>query len=182
MEPALVPESVEVLLVKDEVKWKIEVLRAGWSEMEAIGLGSHFGFALRLAFHRFRCTGPHHGQQKQQMANMLFVPHDVMHLVTSRPSTWDEMVGHSEKGGFFRVAGILRGGMNQEVERLLDSTVFNESLPWDQIDQDLACVRSGAPVLAEQLTHSMRLAQALAGCVALQQWDSLATFLSALSQ
>ena len=65
---------------------------------------------------------------------------------------------------------------------VLDSTVFNESLPWDQIDQDLACVRSGAPVLAEQLTHSMRLAQALAGCVALQQWDSLATFLSALSQ
>ena len=182
MEPALVPESVEVLLVKDEVKWKIEVLRADWSEMEAIGLGSHFGFALRLAFHRFRCTGPHHGKQKQQMANMLFVPHDAMHLVTSRPSTWDEMVGHSEKGGFFRVAGILRGGMNQEVERLLDSTVFNESLPWDQIDQDLACVRSGAPVLAEQLTHSMRLAQALAGCVALQQWDSLATFLSALSQ
>jgi hypothetical protein len=36
MEPALVPESVEVLLVKDEVKWKIEVLRADWSEMEAI--------------------------------------------------------------------------------------------------------------------------------------------------
>jgi hypothetical protein len=77
-----------------------------------------------------------------------------MHFVTSRPSTWDEMVGHSKKGGFFRVAGI--GGMNQEVERLLDSTVFNESLPWDQIDQDLARVRSGAPVLAEQLTHSMR--------------------------
>jgi hypothetical protein len=53
MEPALVPESVEMLLVKGEVKWKIEVWRADWSEMEAIGLGSHFGLALLLAFHLF---------------------------------------------------------------------------------------------------------------------------------
>ncbi len=53
MEPALFPESVEMLLVKGEVKWKIEVRRADWSEMEAIGLGSHFGLALLLAFHLF---------------------------------------------------------------------------------------------------------------------------------
>jgi hypothetical protein len=48
-------------------------------------------------------------------------------------------------------------GMDQEVKRLLDSTVFNESLPWNQIDQDLSRVRFGAPVLAKQLTDSMRL-------------------------
>ncbi len=72
--------------------------------------------------------------------------------------------------------------MDQELQELLDKTVFDERLPWDEIDQHLVSIRTGVANQDEQQTDSMRLAQAFAACFELGQWDALAAFLGTLRQ
>ena len=169
-------DAIEVRIVKDKGECRIEVRREDWLNMQALELGPHVGLVLRFAYHRSRG-----GRQEQHMANMRFVPYDAEHLQLgrcSRPSTWEEMVQHTERGGFYRIAGVLRGGMDPELEGLLNSTAFVDALPWTQIDEALARVRNGDQFSKEEtmVTH-IRLAQALASSVALQQWEPLAAFL-----
>jgi hypothetical protein len=61
------------------------------------------------------------------------------------------------------------------------STTLDETLQWPEIDLRLANLQLGVPItLAEMLTLSGRLTQALTGSFALQQYDPLATFLASL--
>lgn len=174
---APVADSIEVRLVKGTEECKISVRRKDWSDMQDLELGPHVGLALRLAYHRSRG-----GRQQQRLPNLRFIPYDGEHVELgrdSRPSTWEDMVGHTERGGFYRIVGILRGGMEPELEQLLDSTAFVDNLPWNQIDEALVRVRNGNPFSeAEAGTDHVRLAKALASSVALQQWEPLAAFLS----
>ena len=79
----------------------------------------------------------------------------------------------------FRRVSVLRGGMDpSEMQRLrLDTTVFDESLPWEVIDRHVNRIRTGEPIPQDELqTWPARLAQVLASLLALQQWDALAAF------
>jgi hypothetical protein len=98
------------------------------------------------------------------------------------PNSWDGLVAHVWRGGFFRRAAVLRRGMDpDEAQRLLASTTLDETLPWPEIDRLLANLRSWVPITPPEMqTHSGRLAQALAGCFALQQYEPLAAFLASL--
>lgn len=174
---ALVADTIEARLVAGMDECKISVRREDWSAMQDIGFGPHFGLALRYAYHRSRG-----GRQQQQMAFMRFVPYDVEHVELRRaslPRTWEDMVEHTERGGFYRIVGLQRGGMDPVLGQLLDSTAFVDNLPWTQIDEALVRVRNGDPFSeAEAGTDHVRLAKALASSVALQQWEPLAAFLS----
>ncbi len=66
--------------------------------------------------------------------------------------------------------------MDQDAQNLLDGIDFNIPLAWEEIDQLLVRIRTGVPIPAEEITYNVRLAQALAGCVALQQWDPFPRF------
>ena len=69
------------------------------------------------------------------------------------PTTWEGLVEHIVKGGYFRTVPRLRGGMGpMEAQRLLDSTNFDEHLPWEEIDQNLACVRAGGLIPPNEMT------------------------------
>jgi hypothetical protein len=72
--------------------------------------------------------------------------------------------------------------MDQDAQNLLDDIDFNTPLAWEDIDQLLVRIRTGVPIPAEEITSNVHLAQALAGCVALQQWDALSAFLGSLPQ
>ncbi len=98
------------------------------------------------------------------------------------PASWEGLVEHVQQGGYFRRIATLRGGMDQDAQNLLDGIDFNTTLTWEEIDQLLCRIRTGVPIPAEEITCNVRLAQALAGCVALQQWSALSEFLGSLPQ
>ncbi len=96
------------------------------------------------------------------------------------PTSWEGLVEHAENGGYFSIAGSLRGGMDPAVaQQQLSLVDFNASIDWDDIDRNLARVRAGEVIPGNELTDNMRLAQLLSGCTALRQWDALAAFLAA---
>jgi hypothetical protein len=179
-----VPDSVNTWFVRGvgARRMPLVIKREDWSEMLALGMvqGPHPDLAVAFAWRR--CYNPPADERK---STIRFVTHDAFDVpVDNWPTTWEGLVEHVVMGGYFRTKPRLRGGSmdSAEAQSLLDSTNFDEHLPWDEIDQNLARVRAGGLIPPNEMTEPMRLAQALLGCVALQQWDPLATFLHALPQ
>jgi hypothetical protein len=96
------------------------------------------------------------------------------------PNSWEGLVKHVEKGGFFRTVVAMRGGMDPSVQQQLDSIDFRQNIDWDETDRCLGRVRAGEVIAPPEFTNYMRLAQLLAASTALQQWDPLAAFLDTL--
>ena len=178
-----VPDSVETWLTGSGRRVPLEVSRADWSMMQDLGLGSHPDLVAALAWRR--CTGPSLARGGHtQLPTVNLVSHDALDIPKdSWPTTWEGLVEHVEKGGYFRTVAAMRGGMDPaEAQRLLSIANFDGHTRWDEIDRNLARVRAGEQISPAEMTDPMCLAQALAGCVALQQWDSLAAFLGTLPQ
>ena len=179
--PSAEPISVETCLVRGGLRRSLEIRREDWSKMQALGLGPHPDLAVTFAWRRY-CSASL-GRAREQQSTIHLVSHAALDIPKDAwPTTWEGLVEHVVKGGYFRTVPHLRGGMDPaEAQRILSSTNFDdEHLPWDVIDQNLAHVRAGGAVSPDELTEPMRLAQALLGCVALQQWDPLAEFLGTL--
>ena len=173
--PSLVPASVEVSLERGGRKCTFELRKSDWDDAHAQGMSEHSDIVIGLAWRRFVMT-----QQGQRviLPTIRLVSREAIDLPkNSWPTSWEGLLAHVNTGGFFRSISTLKGGMNQEMQALLDSTVFDDNLPWEAIDRDLASVRSGAP--ASQ-TDTIHLAQALASCTGLQQWNCLETTLRTL--
>jgi hypothetical protein len=174
--PSPVPASIEVSLEKGGKWYIVKVLETDWTEAFQLNMCAHPDFAVCLAWRRHVRTQLGHSNYRQPTIRL--VSHEFLDLpLRSWPTSWDCLVEHVRKGGSFRSVAVLRGGMNQEMQELLQNTVFDEHLPWELIDRDLVVVRSGAPVPADKVTDTMRLAQALASRIALQQWRPLETLL-----
>jgi hypothetical protein len=155
----------------------LEFRRADWSMMQDIGLGIYPDLTVAFAWRRSResSRGGH-------------VPLPSVHLVSTEerdipkkswPNSWEGLVEHVKRGGYFRWRGALRGGMDPAAaQQQFSLFCFNRHLDWDEIDQNLARVRAGVPISQNEMTENMMLEQQLSGCVALQQWDPLAAFLA----
>ena len=171
------PNSVETWLMRGGLRRPLEIRLEDWSKMQDLGLGPHPDLAVTFAWRRSL------GRASEQQSTIHLVSHAALDIPKDAwPTTWEGLVEHVGNGGYFRTVPHLRGGMDPaEAQRILNSTNFDdEHLPWDVIDQNLAHVRAGGVVSPNEITEPMRLAQALFGCVALQQWDPLATFLGNL--
>ena len=175
------PESVEVRVITGKAQRAVVVLKSDWTEMMDLGMmmGPHPHLAVGLAWRRqYLETLPSSG-----VPIIRLVSHDAFDLPRNAwPTSWEGLVQHVEQGGFFRVTPVLRGGMDPAQQRLLDSAVFDDNLPWDVLDRAMDCVRSGQQVPPDVPAEMTSLAQALAGVVGLQQWDPLSTFLGNLPQ
>ena len=172
-----VQDSVESWFKSSEGRMPLEIRRADWSMMQDVGLGIYPDLAVAFAWRRSR-----------ESSVGGYVPLPSVHLVSreeldipkkSWPNSWEGLVEHVERGGYFRWRGALRGGMDPAVaQQQLSLFDFNRHLDWDEIDRNLARVRAGGPISQDEMTENMMLAQLLSGCVALQQWDPLAAFLA----
>ena len=173
--PSPVPDFVEVLLDRGGKKCTFELRKSDWDDAHAQGMSEYSDIVIGLAWRRSVMT-----QQGQRVTlpTIRLVSREAIDLPkNSWPTSWEGLLEHVNTGGFFRSIPTLRGGMTPDMQALLDSTVFDDHLPWGAIDRDLALVRSGTP--APQ-TDTMCLAQALASCTMLQQWNSLETTLQTL--
>lgn len=172
------PASVEGRLVRGEVLVRVVVRKSDWDEMEDLGMGPHPQLVIGLAWRRQYAD---EYRERQRMPNVRFVSHDAFDLPRDAwPTSWEGLVQHVRHGGFFRSSPVLRGGMDDEQQRVLDNTVFDENLPWDELDQAMAGLRSGQPVPPQVSPDVTRLAQVLVGQVPLQQWDRLSGFMRSL--
>ena len=174
-----VPTSIEAWVVGGERGQMVTVTVDDWGEMgkitDGMGVGVFPELAVGLALRRSAGPG--------RMPTIRLVERDGIDLPKhSWPTSWDGLVEHVGKGGFFRRAAALRGGMNpDEARQLLANTTLDETLPWPEIDRLLADLRSGIPVAQEELQAPIgRIAQALTGSFPLQQYEVLAALLASL--
>ena len=176
--PSSVPDSVEAWLSGGGVQIPLEIKREDWSVMEDLGFGSHPDLAAAFAWRR--CSGPSTGRDRKQLPTIRLVSPEALDIPkASWPTSWEGLVEHVVKGGYFRKVGTLRGGMDPAVaQQQLDLVDFNRHLDWDDIDRNLARVRAGDAISENERTENMLLAQLLSGCTALRQWDALAAFLA----
>jgi hypothetical protein len=63
-------------------------------------------------------------------------------------------VEHVETGCYFRKVGAMRGGMDAAVAQQLSLVDFNRYLDWDEIDRNLARVRTGEAIPPDQMTDT----------------------------
>jgi hypothetical protein len=156
----------------------LEVRREDWVMMQDLGLGSYPDLAVAFAWRRYsdRSTGRDH----KRLPTIHLVSHEAMDIPKVLwPTSWEGLVEHVETGGYFRKVGAMRGGMDPAVVQQLSLVDFNRYLDWEEIDRNLARVRTGEVIPPDQMTETMLMAQQLSGCTALQQWDPLAAFLAA---
>jgi hypothetical protein len=173
--------SVDVRSASSGKSLTVDVTKGDWSAMQDLGLGTHPDLVVGLALRRQ--AGPSRGQSYNPMPTIRLVTHDAQEIPKDTwPASWEGLVEHVQQGGYFRRIATLRGGMDQDAQNLLDGIDFNTPLAWEEIDQLLVRIRTGVPIPAEEITYNVRLAQALVGCVALQQWDALSAFLGSLPQ
>lgn len=168
------PDIVEARIEIGATKTVIGIGRQDWHTMEALGMTVQPGLVVALAWRRSQGKG-----KTGLRSSVCLVSYDRIDVPKHDwPTTWDGMVQHVLRGGYFRCVGTLRGGMDQaEVNRLFDGIDFDD-LPWDEIDNHMTSIRAGNPIAADQATDSSRLAEALAGVLALQQWDQFSVFLN----
>ena len=167
------PDTVEAWWAENGTRLPIELRKADWSTIQGLEMGAHPDVVSVMAWRR--CNGAR-GTQGNVLAHL--VSQEALDVPRALwPNSWAGLVEHVQKGGYFRRVSVLRGGMDPEMQRLLETTVFDDSLPWDVIDRYVSSIRSGEPIPPEELrAWPVRLAQALASLVALQQWDALAAF------
>ena len=168
------PDTIEAWWSENGARLLIELRREDWETIQDLGMGAHPDVVSVMAWRR--CNGAR-GTQGNVLAHLVLQESlDVPR--SSWPNSWAGLVEHVRTGGYFRRVSVLRGGMDpSEMQKLLDTTVFDESLPWEVIDRHVNRIRSGEPIPQEELqTWPARLAQALASLLALQQWDALAAF------
>ena len=177
-----VPDSVEARLAGSRVQMSLEIKTKDWSEMEEVGLGCFPDLAVAFAWRR--CTGPSTGRDHRRLPTIQLVSQDAEDIPRDCwPTSWEGLVQHVERGGYFRTVGAMRGGMDLAVaQQQLDLVDFSRHLDWDDIDRCLARVRAGDVIGPEEMRYNMNLAQWLSACTALQQWDSLAAFLASQPQ
>ena len=177
-----VPQSVQAWLMGGGVRIPLEIKWEDWSMMESVGFGSHA--ALAVAFAWRRCSDPSTGRDRNSRPRIKLMSAEALEMPTDAwPTSWEGLVEHAENGGYFSIAGSLRGGMDPAVaQQQLSLVDFNGPIDWDDIDRNLTRVRAGEVIPGNELTDSMRLAQLLSGCTALRQWDALAAFLAAQPQ
>ena len=177
-----VPQSVQAWLVSGGVRIPLEIKWEDWSMMESVGFGSHA--ALAVAFAWRRCSDPSTGRDRNSRPRIKLMSAEALEVPTDAwPTSWEGLVEHAENGGYFSIAGSLRGGMDPALaQQQLSLVDFSGPFDWDDIDRNLARVRAGEVIPEYELTDNMRLAQLLAGCTALRQWDALAAFLAAQPQ
>ena len=148
--PTPVPASVEVLLEKGGRKCTFELRKSDWDDAHAQGMSEHSDIVIGLAWRRSVMT---QRGQRVTLPTIRLVSREVIDLPkNSWPTSWEGLVEHVNTGGFFRSIPTLRGGMNPEMQALLDSTVFDDPLQREAIDRDLnrfpiegsACERTAA--------------------------------------
>lgn len=173
-----VPDYIETRLAGGGGQMSLEVRREDWVMMQDLGLGSYPDLAVAFAWRRYsdRSTGRDH----KRLPTIHLVSHEAMDIPKVLwPTSWEGLVEHVETGGYFRKVGAMRGGMDPAVAQQLSLVDFNRYLDWEEIDRNLARVRTGEVIPPDQMTETMLMAQQLSGCTALQQWDPLAAFLAA---
>jgi hypothetical protein len=70
------------------------------------------------------------------------------------PNSWEGLVKHVEKGGFFRTVVAMRGGMDPSAaQQQLDRVEFSPNLDWDEKDRFRARGRAEAEIQAAELDH-----------------------------
>ena len=102
-----VPDSVETRLVFGGVQLLLELVGDDWKRMQDIGLGPHPDLVAALAWRR--CGGTE-WVQKRLPTVQLVSPEALDIPKHSRPTTWEGLVQHVEKGGYFRTVGVWRYG------------------------------------------------------------------------
>ena len=175
--PLSVPDTVETWLMGGGRRLPLELRLSDWSTIQDLGWGSFPDLVAAFAWRR--CRDPSLGRDHGRLPTIQLVSYAALDIPKdSWPTSWEGLVEHVEKGGYFRTVAAMRGGMDpaaaQQQLGLLD---FTGHLDWDNIDHCLARVRTGGVIPPDEVTESMTLAQLLSGCVALQQWDHLAAFL-----
>jgi hypothetical protein len=174
-EPIEVATSIATWVAKGDLRQPVVITLSDWEAMQELGMGIFPDLVVGLALRR--CAGP------SLLPTIRLTEWDGTDLPKRDwPTAWSDLVEHVRRGGSFRTTAVLRGGMDPaEAQRLLDATTFNGALQWEEIDKFLVHVRSGVPIpQSDMRKDSARLAQALGGCIALQQWDALSTMLGAL--
>ena len=167
--------SIATWVAKGDLRQPVTITLSDWEAMQELGMGIFPDLVVGLALRR--CAGP------SLLPTIRLTEWDGTDLPKRDwPTAWSDLVEHVRKGGAFRTTAVLRGGMDpSEAQRLLDATIFNGALQWEEIDRFLVQVRSGVPIPESDMRKdSARLAQALSGCIALQQWDALSTMLGTL--
>lgn len=160
-----VPESVEAQLVWGETRLTVVVAREDWMEMQDLGMMLHPGLAVGFAWRR---SLP--GLRRPLPAIRLLSSEELEIPMHAWPSSWEGLVAHVEEGGTFRVDGRLRGGMDPRLQAVLDQTVFDESIPWDTLDDYFTRISNGS-ALPDGAPDNLRLlSEALGTVCALNQW------------
>jgi hypothetical protein len=177
------PESVEVRVITGKAQMAVAVRKSDWSHWTAMmDLGMMMGPHPHLAVGpcRARLTTPILGDLT--VFGRAYNPARFTRRVRSSERRLADLLGRlgptCGAGGFFQVTP----GMDPAQQRLLDSAVFDDYLPWDVLDRAMDCVRSEQQVPPDAPAEMRSLAQALTGVVGLQQWDPLSTFLGNLPQ
>ena len=97
--------SVEVLLVWDEARLRVKVVREDWEEMQDLGLMIDPGLAVGFAWRR---STP---GRRRPMPTIRPVSPEAMEVPSRHwPSSWEGLVQHVASGGSFRVHRRMRGG------------------------------------------------------------------------
>ena len=70
------------------------------------------------------------------------------------PTSWEDLVKHVERGGFFRTVVAMRGGMDPSAaQQQLDRVEFSPNLDWDEKDRLRASGRAETVIQAAELDH-----------------------------
>ncbi len=137
-------------------------------EMQDLGMMLHPCLAVGFSWRR---NSP--GRRQPLPAIRPISPEAMEIPMQAWPSTWEGLVEHMRQGGSFRVDGRLRGGMDPGLQAVLDQTVFDNSIPWDTLEECFTMVRSGSELRDEVSEGTRLLSQALVAACALNQWSNI---------
>ena len=152
-EPSSVPDSVEARIVSKGMPLHVEIRLEDWALMQGVGLGTHPDLAVAFAWRR--CSGPSIGGGHKMLPTIQLVSREELDIPKPFwPTSWEDLVKHVERGGFFRTVVAMRGGMDPSAaQQPLDRVEFSSNLDWDEKDRLRARGRAETVIQAAELDH-----------------------------